>query len=1073
MVFEKSLTAMVKGIRANRGKETEYIQTCMQEIRTELTNKNPATKSTAILKLAYLTMMGYDMSWAAFGVVEVMSSGKFALKRPGFLASSLSFNESTDVGLLCTNLFKKDFGSKSQYESGMAISCLASICSPEICKDILNDLLAMLSSSRAYLRKKTVLCLYRVFLRDPPALRTAFPKLKERLSDEDQGVLTATVNTFLELARKNAKNYLSLVPQLYHILVNTTNNWLSIKLLKIFQLLCPLEPRLPSKMVEPLTNLLSTTKAQSVEYEAIRCVVRTMPEGTQLMALAVEKLQAFLKSSDRNLRFLGLELFKEILDRDLLSDKLVVPELHEKVLQSIEESDTTARKVALHLLDKIVTPASFQDTVKKLMEFSKRAVSPDEFVGTILRMGERDRYALVEDFPWYLLVLAEMARNQDSTHAKQVAEQFVDITVRVSGVRPVAVTLALGLVDGSLTASATEDGPGSSPVAEGCIDICSPMIGACAWIIGEYHESFDAPADAVFVKAAKALLLPKHVQSLEASVQTQCVWAAVKLYLGSPKFASGSLVEMHELMEQNLPGFIQSTAVDVSERATLSLHLSRFLKADMPKVAAGALLYEETLLPVHPEAQKAVEMPEGLDLETPFFAEEQDAAPAFNVVKSDPADPFALAATYKDDLGLLAATDQRSGSATAAAPDTSKQQHQASMFHLGGKDAAASKDTATGSGEGASEEASSPAQDKPVDPLEAMRQRLMAGRSAAGGVKMEVMREDVVLPGQQAAAASSGPTASAASSAPPATSSASLPTPSEKELTDLEGRLWAVVHRDDFVVVYACVRSPNTRKQLMRLDFRCEKVQGAAGAVSSVSIKMPSGLAVQEASPDGDVLLHEGELVDRSAKVKANLGLSEFLTPRLQNLVCLVKYFVQSPEASGSTLMEKELAIPVPATNMMVAEATNEDDIAEYIATYQQTLLTQQTAQQVAFELAGRTADDLAADIPKIVGRCAGLCHLHGIQQQVADSSKKGQKVLLVAKPLSALGAAGRASSLPGQEPLPENAKIVVLCAGLPKEGGMDFKLTVKAADKSVADDICSHMVAILREIVEGRLRLG
>ena len=125
------------------------------------------------------------------------------------------------------------------------------------------------------------------------------PSTKERLGDEDQGVLTATVNTFLELSRKNAKNYLSLVPQLYHILTNTTNNWLSIKLLKVFQLLCPLEPRLPAKMVEPLTNFLNTTKALSVEFESIRCTVRVMPEGTALMAIDMEKLQNFLNSSDR------------------------------------------------------------------------------------------------------------------------------------------------------------------------------------------------------------------------------------------------------------------------------------------------------------------------------------------------------------------------------------------------------------------------------------------------------------------------------------------------------------------------------------------------------------------------------------------------------------------------------------------------------------------------------------------------------------------------------------------------------------------------------------------------------
>ena len=71
MVFEKSLTAMVKGIRAHRGKEPEYINTCLQEIRNELVSKNVNTKSTMVLKLSYLNMMGYDMGWASFGIVEV------------------------------------------------------------------------------------------------------------------------------------------------------------------------------------------------------------------------------------------------------------------------------------------------------------------------------------------------------------------------------------------------------------------------------------------------------------------------------------------------------------------------------------------------------------------------------------------------------------------------------------------------------------------------------------------------------------------------------------------------------------------------------------------------------------------------------------------------------------------------------------------------------------------------------------------------------------------------------------------------------------------------------------------
>lgn len=52
-------------------------------------------------------MVGYDMSWASFHVVEVMSSPKIHLKSIGYLAASQSFDQDTDVLMLTTNLLKK------------------------------------------------------------------------------------------------------------------------------------------------------------------------------------------------------------------------------------------------------------------------------------------------------------------------------------------------------------------------------------------------------------------------------------------------------------------------------------------------------------------------------------------------------------------------------------------------------------------------------------------------------------------------------------------------------------------------------------------------------------------------------------------------------------------------------------------------------------------------------------------------------------------------------------------------------------------------------------------------------
>jgi len=804
MVFEKSLTAMVKGIRAHRGKESEYINTCITEIKNEVTSKNMATKSMAVLKLAYLNMLGYDMGWATFAVVEVMSTSRFATKRPGYLASSIAFTEQTDVGLLTINLFKKDFGSKSEYQTGMAINCLSNICSSEISRDIITDLLSLLSSSRAYLRKKTVLCLYRIFLKDPPALRTCFPKLKERLHDEDQGVLTATVNTFLELARKNARNYLSLVPQLYHVLVNTSNNWLSIKLLKVFQLLSPLEPRLPAKLVEPLTNILNTTKAQSVEFEAIRCVVRSMSEGTAIVALAIEKLQAFLNSSDRNLRYLALSLFKEVIEK--FKDKAPVSDLHDKVLTSIEESDVTARHIALQLLDKIVHPSNFQEAVQRLLEFSRKSALNDEFIGTILRMGVRDHYALVEDFAWYLLILGEISRNTDSSHADTVAEQFVDICVRVPQVRPYAVTLALSLLDSSWAGEIE----GTEKASVG--PVSNAMIGACAWTLGEYCADLEEP-EAKFLNGARCLLTSKRIQALGASIQTRCVWAAAKLYINAAHHAPGVVLQLHELLNANLPAFVRSTHVDVSERSSLVLQMASFFKADGDRITTASAVLSDPMLPVKADAQAQVQP--SVDLDEPFFAQE-DVQPSFLPVRADPADPYSLASTYKDDLGILAA--QESKPPTGPSPQASQ-----SIFYLG-----QSKE----SGQAAEGAQAEPAPDVEVkDPLAQMRERLEAQRTAAP--KYQVLREEVCVPGGLTNSVGQVPSSSSTASA--------VPTPPEKELTELHGRLWTC-HRGRHVAIYACVRSPNLRKQQLRIDLRCERTDlDDQQIVSDVTMGFPAG----------------------------------------------------------------------------------------------------------------------------------------------------------------------------------------------------------------------------------------
>jgi len=178
-MFEKTLNELIRGVRAHPDMEAKYISTCMDECRKELRQESMDAKANAVSKLCYMHMLGYDMGWAAFHLVEVMSSKKFCHKRIGYLAAAQSFTPETDVLMLTTNMIKKDLGDQSQYTIGTAIGGLAQFATADLARDLAHDIVVLTTSTRPYVRKKATLVLYKIFLQFPDALRPAFTRLKD------------------------------------------------------------------------------------------------------------------------------------------------------------------------------------------------------------------------------------------------------------------------------------------------------------------------------------------------------------------------------------------------------------------------------------------------------------------------------------------------------------------------------------------------------------------------------------------------------------------------------------------------------------------------------------------------------------------------------------------------------------------------------------------------------------------------------------------------------------------------------------------------------------------------------
>lgn len=390
--------------------------------------------------------------------------------------------------LLTTNLFKKEFSGSfnaSQYEVGMAINCLANIATKELARDCISDLVSLMNHSKPYVRKKAILAMYKLYVKFPQGLRLTFDKLKERLDDPESSVVSTAVNVICELANKNPKNYLAMAPKFFKLLTTSSNNWMLIKVVKLLGSLVTEEPRLARKLLEPLAVIIQNTGAKSLQYECIYTITEALPfsrreDGSEaknaanVIKLCSDYLRGFIEDADQNLKYLGLVGLCNLMK----SSPRSVVDHRDLVLTCLNDDDVTIRTKALELLAGIASKKSLQDLVRHLMEHAKRSEGSyrDEIISKILWMCKKDKYSLVSDFAWYTSVLLDLAVMQGSKHGNEVADQMIEIALRVDTVRPYAVeTMISMLLNENLIL-----GHARSTVVE--------VLKAAAWIVGEYSD---------------------------------------------------------------------------------------------------------------------------------------------------------------------------------------------------------------------------------------------------------------------------------------------------------------------------------------------------------------------------------------------------------------------------------------------------------------------------------------------------------------------------------------------------------------------------------------------------------
>ncbi len=315
------------------------------------------------------------------------------------------------------------------------------------------------------------------------------------------------------------------------------------------------------------------------------------------------------------------------------------------ILTCLDDKDESIRLRALDLLYGMVSKKNLMEIVKRLLGHMERAegsVYRDELLFKIIEICSQGSYQHVTNFEWYLTVLVELIQLETSSkHGNVIAEQLLDVTIRVESVREFSVREMSALLDTFPKMSQ------SSTMHE--------VLYAAAYIVGEFCQHLTNPESTLEILLMERSI-PGHIQAvyvqnimkLYSFIATQCV----------EKNDQTGLMKLTELLLNKLPYYVSSGDIEVQERACSANMILQIVKTSLESETGEAksnqdLLSEESnelpagivfsddiknliqdlrdhfegdLNPVANKAQKKILVPDGLNLDEPINEDLKDSA---------------------------------------------------------------------------------------------------------------------------------------------------------------------------------------------------------------------------------------------------------------------------------------------------------------------------------------------------------------------------------------------------------------------------------------------------------------